>query len=67
MASTIDKSIHLTPDVYGINSYVNEIKKKFTPDVKEDTLMLGIFGYAGQIFSDMLCNIIYSNTITMIF
>ena len=58
MASTIDKSIHLTPDVYGINSYVNEIKKKFTPDVKEDTLMLGIFGYAGQIFSDMLQNTI---------
>ena len=58
MAQNIDKSTNLTSDVYGINSYVNEIKKKFTPDVSEDTLMLGIFGYTGQIFSDMIQNTI---------
>ena len=28
MAQNIDKSTNLTSDVYGINSYVNEIKKK---------------------------------------
>ena len=58
MPLDIDKSVELTPDVYGINAYVNEIKKKFTPEVNEDTLMLGIFGYTGQIFSDMLQNTI---------
>lgn len=56
MALNIDTSANLTPDVYGINAYVNEIKKRFTPDVSEDTLMLGIFGYTGQIFSDLLQN-----------
>lgn len=52
----IDKSTNLTSDVYGLNAYVNEIKKRFTPEVKEDTLMLGIFGYTGQVFSDLLQN-----------
>ena len=56
MALSIDKKTDLTTDIYGINAYVNEIKKKFTPGVNEDTLMLGIFGYTGQIFSDMLQN-----------
>ena len=54
--ATIDKSTNLTSDVYGINSYVNTIKKNFTPGVNEDTLMLGIFGYMGQMFSDLLQN-----------
>lgn len=55
-SSNVDTSTALTPDVYGINNYVNEIKKKFTPDVSEDTLLLGIFGYTGQMFSEMLQN-----------
>lgn len=58
MSLNIDKSTTLTTDVYGINNYVNEVKKKFTPDVNEDTLMLGIFGYTGQMFSDLLQNTI---------
>ena len=56
MAQSIDKSTNLTSDVYGINSYVNEIKKYFTPTANEETLMLGIFGYAGQMFSDLMQN-----------
>ena len=60
MGSIIDTSKNLTADVYGINDYVNEIRKKFTPEVADDTLMLGIFGYTGQIFSDL-----YQNTIVM--
>ena len=56
--SSIDKKTNLTPDIYGINSYVNEIKKRFTPDVDEDTSLLGIFGYTGQLFSDLLQNTI---------
>lgn len=60
MSSYIDTSTNLTADVYGINDYVNEIRKKFTPDVTDDTLMLGIFGYTGQIFSDL-----YQNSIVM--
>ena len=58
--NNIDTSSSLTSDVYGINNYVNEIKKRFTPEVNEDTLMLGIFGYTGQVLSDM-----YQNTIVM--
>ena len=33
MALNIDKGANLTSDVYGINKYVNESKKKFTPGV----------------------------------
>ena len=55
-SSNVDTSTTLTPDVYGINNYVNEIKRKFTPDVNEDTLLLGIFGYTGEMFSEMLQN-----------
>lgn len=58
MSSSIDTGSNLTADVYGINDYVNEVKKSFTPNVNEDTLMLGIFGYTGQIFSDLLQNTI---------
>lgn len=56
MSIDIDKTVDLTSDVYGINSYVDRIKKLYTPDVNEDTLMLGIFGYTGQMFSDVLQN-----------
>lgn len=57
MASlNIDKSTNITSDIYGLNSYVNEIKKTFTPEISEDTLMLGIFGYTSQMFSDLLQN-----------
>lgn len=58
MANNTDKSVNLTSDIYGINSYVENVKKKFTPDVSEDTLVLGIFGYTGQIFSDIIQNTI---------
>lgn len=58
MSDSINTSNMLTSDIYGINAYVNEVKKKFTPGVNEDTLMLGIFGYMGQIFSDTLQNTI---------
>ena len=46
----------LSADIYGTNDYINAIKKQFIPDVPEDTLMLGIFGYMGQVFSDMMQN-----------
>lgn len=48
----------LNSDIYDINRYVNQIKKNFTPGVNEDTLMLGIFGYTGQVFSDLIQNTI---------
>lgn len=47
---------NLSTDIYGTNDYVNAIKQRFIPDVPEDTLMLGIFGYMGQVFSDMMQN-----------
>ncbi len=56
MADSINKSTDLTSDVYGINQYVNQIKKDFIPGISEDTLMLGIFGYTGQVFSDLIQN-----------
>lgn len=58
MANNTDKSVNLTSDVYGINSYVENVKKKFTPDVGEETLVLGTFGYLGQMFSDIIQNTI---------
>lgn len=50
------KKTGLTTDVYDIANYVNEVKKEFTPDVDEDTLLLGTFGYFGAIQSDLLQN-----------
>ena len=46
----------LTPDIYDISTYVNTVKQEYTPDVDEDTLMLGIFGYFGSLMSDMFQN-----------
>lgn len=46
----------LSPDIYDIADYVNGVKQEFTPDVDEDTLMLGIFGYFGSLMSDMFQN-----------
>lgn len=61
MASqSVDTSTNLTGDIYGINNYVNQIRKQHTPEVNEDTMMLGIYGYLGQVFSDM-----YQNSIVM--
>lgn len=53
-----DNNLSLSTDIYGVNDYVNEIKKEFITGVSEDTLMLGIFGYLGQVQSDTLQNTI---------
>ena len=46
----------LSTDLYDVSNYVNEIKKEFTPEVDEETLMLGTFGYFGSIMSQSLHN-----------
>lgn len=45
-----------SPDIYNINAFINAIKKDYISGVDEDTLMLGTFGYFGQIMSDMFQN-----------
>lgn len=47
---------NLSSDIYEINDYINKIKKNYTEGINEDTLLLGIFGYIGQIHSDMIQN-----------
>lgn len=59
MANTTSSNYNkngLSPDIYDIADYVNSVKQEFTPDVDEDTLMLGIFGYFGALMSDMFQN-----------
>lgn len=56
MAFDIDKTTDLTSDVYGIHAFVDKIKQNFTPEVSESTLVLGIFGYMGEMFSTQLQN-----------
>lgn len=46
----------LSTDLYDVSNFVNNIKKEFTPEVNEDTLMLGTFGYFGSIQSAELQN-----------
>lgn len=46
----------LTPDLYDISEYVSEIQKDNTDGVSEDTLMLGIFGYMNEVFSQSIQN-----------
>ena len=46
----------LSPDLYDIVEYVGEIQKDNTDRVDEDTLMLGIFGYMREVFSQSIQN-----------
>lgn len=53
--SSVNKN-GLSTDLYDVSNYVNEIKKEFTPEVDEDTLMLGTFGYFGSLMASNLQN-----------
>ena len=46
----------LTPDLYDISEYVSEIQKDNTDGANENTLMLGIFGYMNEVFSQSIQN-----------
>lgn len=48
----------LSTDLYDVSNFVNDIKKEYTPEVDEDTLMLGTFGYFGSVQSSALHNAI---------
>lgn len=48
----------LSSDIYGIHDYINELKKTYVSEVSEDTLMLGIFGYFGEVMSNITQNTI---------
>lgn len=47
---------NLSTDLYQINDFVNTVKQNFTEDVSEDTLLLGTFGYLGEMFSKSIQN-----------
>ena len=47
---------NLSSDFYSIHNFVNEIKKQFTDTVNEDTLLLGTFGYQGEVFANAIQN-----------
>lgn len=53
-----DPSKYMTPDIYDLATYVNEIKKQYTDQVDEDTLMVGIYGMMGELFSNIAQNTI---------
>ena len=48
----------LSSDIYGIHDYINELKKGYVSEANEDTLMLGIFGYFGEVMSNTMQNTI---------
>jgi len=43
-------------DIYSLSEYVDSIKKKYTENIDEETLQLGIFGYLGEVQSNILQN-----------
>ena len=45
----------LSEDIYKINEFVDSIKQKYV-DISEDTLALGLFGYMGTVFSNLIEN-----------
>lgn len=51
-----ENQAQLSPDLYDIAEFVQEIQKDNTESVSEETLMLGIFGYQAEVFSQMLQN-----------
>lgn len=58
MATTNNSNKKLTSDLYEITDYIGEIQKDNLDGVSQDTLMLGIFGYMREAFSQMVQNTI---------
>lgn len=58
MASNTDSTKKLTSDLYEIADYIGEIQKDNLDGASQDTLMLGIFGYMRECFSQMVQNTI---------
>ena len=56
MATTNESKQYLTPDIYDITKFVQEVQKDNTDGVDEDTLTLGIFGYLAEIHSNTIQN-----------
>ena len=56
--STNSSDKKLTTDLYEIADYVGEIQTENMDGVSQDTLMLGIFGYMRETFSQMIQNTI---------
>lgn len=54
MADNINNNI--SSDIYGLNAYVNEIRKNFTPETDPSTMMLSTFGFYTKTFSNILQN-----------
>lgn len=48
----------MTSDIYDLANYVNAIKQQFNGDINSDTLMVGIFGMYGELFSNIAQNTI---------
>lgn len=46
----------ISSDIYGLNSYVDAIRRNFTPETDPTTMMLSAFGYYTKTFSEMLQN-----------
>ena len=46
---------NLSTDIYNIHDFINNIKKQFI-NIPEETLFMGIFGYTGEVYSNMLQN-----------
>ena len=46
----------INTDIYKINEFVDDIKKKFIEVENEETLAMGMYGYQGEIFSRLIQN-----------
>lgn len=53
-----DPSTNMTPDIYDLVNYVNTLKKEYNQEVSEDTLMVGMYGMIGELFSNIAQNTI---------
>ena len=49
------KLSELSTDIYQIAEFVDSIKAKYV-DIPEDTLALGVFGYLGSVFTNVIEN-----------
>lgn len=47
---------NINPDLYEIREFVDEIKKNHIQTEEENTLLMGIFGYLGDIMSQQILN-----------
>lgn len=56
MSTTSNTTTNINPDLYEIRQFVDDLKKSHMDEVSDNTLLMGIFGYIGDVTSQQILN-----------